>query len=310
MHPAILIHGPTASGKTALAIEVARRLDGEVINADSMQLYDAVPTLTAQPDRSETQRAPHKIYGILSPAQSTDAALWRDMALQEMRRAADQGQLPIIVGGTGFYIKALTEGFSPIPDIDPIHRINAQQAFDDLGAAGLYDMLVKADPLMEGAIDRHNPMRTMRAHEVFFGTGKSIIEWQKLPLSGPPAGFRFIHIAVTPDRDWLYARCNKRFDLMLEQGAIDEVKDLYNMILKGAAPKDAAITKAIGYKELSTYIVGHSSLEEAKTAAQQATRNYTKRQMTWLRNQIKADIVFEPDKQDINDTIEKVKKVI
>ena len=290
--PVLLLGGPTASGKSSLAIRIAQELNGVIINADSMQLYDALATLTAQPDPAECAKAPHRLYAVLDPADKTDAVKWRDMAVQEIRQAEADDRLPIIVGGTGFYIETLTAGLSPIPEVSPDTRNRGEALLAEQGLENFYQNLLAADPHVDGLIDAQNPRRVMRAWEVFETTGKSLAYWQQQPKSGPPAGLRFIKAALLPPRADIYTRCDRRFDTMLDSGAVDEVRALQAQIDAGTVPEQALITKAIGFREISSWLKGEISKDAAADAARQATRNYAKRQTTWLRNRYGAEVVF------------------
>lgn len=301
--PVLVISGPTASGKSALALAAADALNGVIINADSMQIYDALATLTAQPDANECTRAPHRLYSALDPAETLDAEQWRNLATVEIRRAHESGQLPIIIGGTGFYIKTLLEGLSPIPSIPEDIRRRGEAELANIGLDQFYQNLVQRDPSIDGKIDAQNPRRVMRAWEVLEHTGQSLTHWQSIPKSGPPHGLKFTLITITPPRDWLYDRCNRRFDQMVQSGAVDEVRDLMAKIDAGDLPADAQITKAIGFREISDWINGDITQDEAVQAAQQATRNYAKRQSTWMRNQITPDYTFDPAADDVDEFI-------
>ena len=276
-----------------MALQIAEAYNGTIINADSIQLYKDLGILTAQPDMQELGRAPHKLYGIMPPDIRTDAQSWREMAEKLCRQAHQNERLPILVGGTGFYLKAMVEGLSPIPEIPNAIRKQVSAELKSLGTENFAKNLCTADPKITGKIDLKNPMRLMRAAEVLRATGKSIIDWQTLPKSGPPSGLSFYTIFVMPPRDSLYDRCNRRFDKMLEAGALDQVRDFNK---KHPHADEMPISRAIGYKELSAYLNDDLSLEDAKTEAQAQTRHYAKRQTTWFKNQMVADEIVEtPD---------------
>jgi|AntRauTorcE11897_2_1112592.scaffolds.fasta_scaffold00934_7 tRNA dimethylallyltransferase len=291
--PVVIIGGPTASGKSGLGLAFARQYDGVIINADSIQLYDALPTLTAHPSAEEQRQAPHWLYGILSPDEKTDARQWRDLALAEIKTAHQQNKLPIIVGGSGFYIKALLEGLSPIPDIADHYRSAVVDEYHSLGFEAFYKQSCACDPKIARLTDPQNPQRVMRAREVFEATGKSLLDWQQVPKSGPPDHLRFYTITVLPPRDALYERCNSRFEQMFDTGAVDETAALVTEIKAGRTAADAPVTKAIGFSEIAKYLADALSREDAISSAAQATRNYAKRQSTWFRNQIKADFCYD-----------------
>lgn len=283
-----IIAGPTASGKTSFALKRAAEMDSVIINADSVQLYNAMPVLTARPTTAEMALAPHALFGILDPAESCSAARWRGLALESIAEAADQNRLPILVGGTGFYIKALLEGFSPIPDIDPAVRVHVEARQKELGNPVFYEELVKYDPTIAGKLHPNDTQRLIRAREVFEATGKSISYWQSLPPSGPPDDMRFHFDIILPPREILHRRISERFETMIAQGALDEVRDLAAMIEEGRVPADAEIVKAHGFRSLRAYLQGEISLAEAGEKTRTETRQYARRQTTWLRHQIRA----------------------
>jgi tRNA dimethylallyltransferase len=284
----IVIGGPTASGKSGLALDLARARSGVIINADSMQVYAGLPVLTAQPPAEDLAAAPHRLYGVLPPADLCSAVRWRDMAMDEIETAQAQNSLPIIVGGTGFYMRALTEGLSPMPAVpeDLRRRLGSEVAAE--GNAAFHARLAACDPVMAARLHPGNTQRLIRAMEMLEHTGKSLSYWQSLPPVPPPAHLRFIKIALLPPRAWLYARCNERFEAMLAAGGLDEARAF-------PPPQEDHIWplhKALGYPELRAFIDGKTSLAEAASAAQQSTRRYAKRQITWFSNQMKADIVL------------------
>lgn len=294
--PVLVIGGPTASGKSGLAVSVARQTAGTVINADSMQLYAGLPILTAQPSDTDLADAPHRLYGALAPQGTCSAAVWRDMALHEISCAHAQGRLPIVVGGTGFYIKTLLEGISPIPPVLPEARASAAERQRQLGNPAFHAELAERDPVMAQRLDPFNTQRLIRAWEVLEATGKSLSYWQSLPRTPPPAHLRFIVAILLPPRETLYAQCDTRFSAMMTAGALEEAADFRRKILAGEVQPDAPLAKALGYPELATHLAGETSLEEALVAARQSTRNYAKRQVTWFRHQIRANAILEtPD---------------
>jgi len=282
----LIVAGPTASGKSGLALAAAREFDGVVINADSMQIYRELRVLTARPTEEDEARAPHRLYGVLSASEVCSAGRWRDMALEEIESAAKAGKLPILCGGTGLYIKALTQGLSPMPEVPDDIRAAMRARLKDEGAGGLYRELTARDPVMAARLDPADSQRIVRALEVLEATGRSLAEWQATPPEGPPEGLRFQTILLAPPREELYANCDRRLEAMIKQGgALDEVRRLTAM---GLAP-DLPAMKALGVKEFAEYLAENIGFDEALAAAQQATRNYAKRQMTWFRHQIIAD---------------------
>lgn len=293
----IVIGGPTASGKSALGLSLAKALNGCIINADSVQLYDALHALAAQPDAEEQSQAPHKLYGILHPNTVCSAASWRDMAITEINAAHARGEVPIIIGGTGFYLNTLIKGLSPIPDIPDDLRARTIAHHDAIGTDALFAELQERDPETSAKLDPKNKQRLMRAWEVLEHTGKSLSYWQAQPMTGTPDHFKFVTCALLPPREYLYERCNLRFDLMLEQGAMAEAEKLYAQIQAGEVDAKATITKATGYIELAKYISGEWDLDTAIEKGKQHTRNYAKKQMTWLRGQLPHDVILESGDQ-------------
>ena len=286
--PVVIVAGPTASGKSALAMAIAREFDGVVINADSMQVYAELRVLTARPTERDEADVPHRLYGALPAAEACSAGHWRELALAEIDHAHAAGKLPVICGGTGLYIKALTEGLSPMPEVPEDIRTSCRERLAELGVAALHAELSARDPVMAERLEPTDGQRIVRALEVLDATGRSLADWQSIPPGGPPAGLRFLTILLMPPRDWLYERCDRRLAAMMEEGALDEVRRLTAMGLDPALPA----MKALGVKELGEYLAENMGFEDALAAAQQATRNYAKRQMTWFRNQIVADMVI------------------
>jgi tRNA dimethylallyltransferase len=281
-----IIAGPTASGKSVRALELAAQKNGVVINADSMQVYDALPILTAQPSAKDKEKAPHLLYGALSPNETCSAGRWCDMARITIEETLKNGQTPIITGGSGLYIKALMEGLSPIPEVPSEIRDHLNTLHAEIGTEKLYDELKNRDPLTAKNLDPSNPMRIIRALEVFEHTGQPLAAWQKEDKLTPPADWDFKVEIIIPERDILHDRCNRRFDLMLESGALDEVKDLSDKIDAREISETAAITKALGFKSLRAHLKNQLSKEAAIEQSQAETRQYAKRQITWFRNQL------------------------
>lgn len=256
-----------------------------------MQVYQGLPLLTAQPSAEDTARIPHRLYGALAPAEVCSAARWRTLALDEIRKAQAKNKLPVIAGGTGFYLKTLIEGMSPIPDVPASFREEAAALQKKLGNPGFHQELARRDPATAAKLDPFNTQRLIRAWEVLQATGKSLAEWQSAPRIGPPEDLRFINITLQPPRAVLYAACDSRFNKMLERGALEEAEKF-----RTEAPAQTPLSRALGYPELLAHLDGKITLAEAVTQAQQSTRNYAKRQTTWFRHQIRPDIVLEtPD---------------
>lgn len=275
---ALLIAGPTASGKSALALRLARERNGVIINADSMQVYRELRLLSARPSEAEEAAVPHRLYGHVSGAEDYSVARWLDDAGREINAAWDAGQLPIICGGTGLYFMALEKGLSQVPAIAPDMRDKWRGHPGDLHAE-----LAARDPVMAARLGANDRQRIIRALEVIDGTGHSLAHWQAEGERG--AFLNHINVErhfVEVPREVLYARAGQRFDAMMAAGALDEVRAL------PAFTAMQPIMKAIGVPELLAHLRGEMGLDDAVAAAKTATRHYIKRQMTWWRGQMKA----------------------
>lgn len=282
---ALIVTGPTASGKSALAMDLAERLDGVIINADSMQTYRDLRVLTARPTHDDEARVPHLLYGIRDAADPGNAAWWRDAALGEMQEARSAGQLPILTGGTGLYFNALTQGIAEIPDIPPSARDEARRLVAELGPEQLHAGLAKVDPATAHRLRPTDSQRITRAWEVWRATGQGLAAWQNRKTA--PAPWRFLAIRLDPPRDALRAAIATRFDAMLGQGAIEEVRALLALGLDPTLP----LMRAHGVPELSAYLAGRLTLDQARTRIELVTSQYTKRQATWFRHHELADPV-------------------
>ena len=277
----LVIAGPTASGKSGLAVKIAESFAGVVINADSMQVYGQVPILTAQPSAEAQRLAPHRLYGVIPPEQVCSAGRWRGLAAEQCEAAWLTGRLPLLVGGSGLYIRSLLQGLSPIPDIPQEVRDETRALFLELGNELFHQRLAARDPLTAAKLDPSNSQRLMRAWEVLTATGKSLAAWQAEPRQGAVAAEHAV-ITLTPPRQQLYDSCDERLRMMLDNGALGEVAALLECKLDGALP----VMKALGVADFAAYLQGDCDLAAALARAQQATRNYAKRQLTWFRYQI------------------------
>lgn len=280
-----IICGPTAGGKSARALEMAENLNGVIINCDSMQLYDGLPILTAQPSKEDKNQASHELYGVLKPDEVCSAGNWRAIAEPLIKKTLREGKTPIITGGSGLYITALTKGLSPIPDIPDDVRKATIEKQKNLGNPGFHTALKERDPVMAARLNPNNTARLMRAWEVLEHTGKSLSEWQKRPPSKPPENWHFEIHKIIPERSVLYERCNLRFEKMIEAGAIEEVEE-FAKTHKPSSLTHIPLTKALGYEPLLAYTEGKITKDDAITHAQGETRRYAKRQVTWFRHQI------------------------
>ncbi|NCO04066.1 MAG: tRNA (adenosine(37)-N6)-dimethylallyltransferase MiaA [Alphaproteobacteria bacterium] len=282
-----VIGGPTASGKSAHALKLADETSGVIINADSMQIYDGLHLLTAQPPLEDLKQAPHRLYSALHPNTPCSAGNYREMVEPMIHELLSKGQTPIIVGGSGLYIRALISGLSPIDDIPPAIRNAANSMQKELGNPAFYEELKKRDPIMAARFHPYHTARLIRAWEVLEATGKSLAQWQEQPLIGPPDDWEFDIKLIIPPRDILYKRCNDRFIWMMDNGALDEVSAFHEGLKSGAIDAGVPLTEALGVPELINYINGVYGLDEAIMRAQGQTRRYAKRQTTWFNNQIK-----------------------
>ncbi len=281
-----IICGPTASGKSARGLDLAHEKNGVIINADSLQIYNRLPILTAQPSDGDKQVAPHRLYNLLEPNLQMTAGAWRQLALTEIDFAIENNQTPIIIGGTGFYLKALIEGLSPIPEIPASVRIMAEDLMDELGIEGFHNLMREKDPVMAARLHPNDRQRNLRAYEVMAHTGESLSEWQKAPKIEPDPKLVFDIEVIIPEREILYARCDERFKQMVKIGAVEEVAKLDDDIMAGRVNIDAPITHALGFDALQQHVRGEIDLDTAIFMAQNETRHYAKRQTTWFRNQI------------------------
>jgi tRNA dimethylallyltransferase len=284
----IIIAGPTASGKSALAIDLAKAFSGVIINADSMQVYRELDILSARPPGRDLELAPHRLYGVLDASDPCSVGRWLAMAVDEIRDVWADGKLPLVVGGTGLYLKALMEGLAPVPDVDASYRAEATDLHRQLGPEAFRDALASLDPETAARIPAGDTQRLIRAYEVALATGRPLSDWQKDHPAEAPLDAAFAVIVISPEREILYEGVNQRFTWMMDNGALDEVRALDDLGLDPALPA----MKAVGVPELRRYLAGQSDLEIACVDAKRATRQFAKRQMTWLRNQLSADLTL------------------
>lgn len=248
-----------------------------VVNADSAQVYRDLPVLSAAPAASELSRAEHRLYGYLGGAQAGSAADWAARAKKEIADVHASGRLPILVGGTGLYVRTLLDGIAPVPAIDPAIRKNVREAPVERNRS----QLAQLDPETAARLGPADTIRIARALEVFLSTGRTLAQWQKQREGGIADAVELRPLILLPPRDWLYARCDERFGTMVEHGAVEEVKALLARKLDPNLP----VMRAIGVAEIASYLAGEQTLDEAIAAGQQATRRYAKRQYTWFAHQ-------------------------
>ncbi len=297
--PLALIAGPTASGKSALALQLAENVGGTIINADASQLYADLRILSARPSAEEEARAPHRLFGVIDGATPCSAAAWAVLARAEIDAAHAAGSLPILVGGTGLYIRTLLDGIAPVPEIDPAIRT----AVRGLPVAEAHAALADEDPDAATRLRPTDTTRVARALEVVRSTGMPLSQWQLRREGGIGEQVRLAPLILLPPRDWLYARADTRFAAMLDQGAIDEVDTL---AARGLDP-DLPVMRAIGVPEIAAWRAGEIDHKTMIETAARATRHYAKRQYTWFGRQPPAHWprLFEKldDKSIINEVI-------
>lgn len=280
---AVLIAGPTASGKSALAIEVANRLNGVVVNADSAQVYRDLRIITARPSAEEEARAPHRLYGYRAALDPFSVADWLADIAVALDELAAENRIPVIVGGTGLYFRALTEGLVTVPEIPDDIRAHWRQRADREGSIALHEDLARLDPRMAERLLPSDSQRITRALEVIDATGRSLLDWQAdapaTPLLPPDDCLRLV---IEVDRALLHDRINRRFVAMIEEGALDEARAFAAL----GVPEDRPAARAIGVRPLVAATRGEIPLDEAIARGQAESRQYAKRQVTWQRHQM------------------------
>jgi tRNA dimethylallyltransferase len=286
---AIFLMGPTAAGKTQLALELCEQLPLDIVSVDASQVYRGMDIGTAKPTAEEQARAPHRLIDIRDPAQPYSAAEFCADALREMKEIADCGRIPLLVGGTMFYFRALEQGLSDLPSADPAVRESIKTEAEQVGWPMLHARLAQRDPETAARISVNDSQRIQRALEVIELTGATPTELNRRARPEPPA-FRFVRVALIPgDRAWLHSRIAKRFQAMLELGLVDEVKALYQ---RGDLSIDLPSVRTVGYRHVWEYLTGRVAYNQIAEQAIAATRQLAKRQLTWLRQyQDKAHLI-------------------
>jgi tRNA dimethylallyltransferase len=282
----IVICGPTASGKSALAMKLANELNGEIINADSMQVYNELKVLTSRPSTNDTKNIPHHLFGIRKMVEPFSVNIWIKLVKKSISQIIDRGRIPIACGGTGMYIHYLSKRLSKIPEIPNTVRLQAREKLKVLGNENFSKELIKLDPLLGNKIPIGDSQRLTRAWEVMKATGQSLATWNMEP--DQPTGLSLYHVLLIPDREILYRICDQRFLGFMDQGAVAEAETIKNMNLDPSLPA----MKALGLSQIIKYLDGEMYLDDAIKHAQQKTRNYAKRQMTWFRNQLEPNFLY------------------
>lgn len=295
MPQVFVLYGPTASGKTGLAVQLAKHFDFEVINCDTMQMYHDLQVITARPTQQEMEGIPHHLYGTWAAKDRGTGPRWIEDTLPVLADVLSRGKAPLLVGGTGMYLKLLMEGFSTIPEIPDEIKEEGRARLTEIGNAQFYAELCALDSQVKDKLDPGNSQRLCRTWEVITATGQSIYDWQAQNPPQKPAPYNYTVLALGQDRQWIYDRVDTRFEQMMSQGAMEEVAALAEKNLDPSLP----IMRAHGVPELIALQRGQMTHEEAITQAQRNTRHYVKRQLTWLRQQLTQAVVgtsIETDK--------------
>ncbi len=306
-NPVLVIAGPTASGKSALAAEAAQALNGVVLNCDSMQIYKDIPIIAAAPTEAEKKLAEHRLFEIYDCDKRGNVVDWLNLCAAEIRKLWAENRLPVVVGGTGFYAEALLKGVTPIPETPAEVRKQLQDRLHRDGLENLYAELQQKDAEIAAKLNPNDKTRIIRALEVIEATGIKLSEWYKKPLIQKLPEANFITVKIMPSLEVIAERCCLRLDKMVnELGALAEIERL---LTKGTDENMPAM-KALGVPELSLFIKGQLSLDEALDLAKIHTRQYAKRQRTWLKNKMPADIVFENVYSGQKDYLQQIFNVI
>lgn len=284
----LFIAGPTASGKSSLGMEIARKINGAIINADSMQVYADIPIITAAPDQTDQNSIPHYLFGHINPSQRYSQADWLKAASDAVATIRANGQIPILVGGTGFYFKAAAEGIVPMPDISPDIKAEASALLNTYGSHTLHSQLADIDPDLADKLEPGDSQRILRGMEIWLASKIPLSHWQKGKAGGQLAGQPFA-VYLRPPRDALYQRINTRFEQMIAHGVIKEISALQARRLDPSLPA----MKAVGVPPCLDLLNGLIDIDTAIQLAQRDSRRYAKRQFTWFDHQYDADLVID-----------------
>lgn len=283
----LIISGPTASGKSDLALNLANEIDAAIINADSLQIFKGLPILSSQPTQDQQIAIEHFLYSCLEPSEYSSVVRWLDLVKKTIEELWRRNKLPIIVGGTGMYISKLVEGISEVPEIDKSIKLKARSFYEEIGREDFLQKLIQFGEKIED-IEKLDRQRLIRLYEVFEQSGKSLFYWHKQPLKKIIPDTDFVHVSLNPDRQQLYQNCNLRFEKMLISGVLDEV----NSLLEKKIEADYQINKTLGFSEICDFLSQKITKEKMLEIATQKTRNYAKRQLTWFRNQLPRKNIF------------------
>lgn len=296
--PVVIVAGPTASGKSALALDVAEAFGGEIVNADSMQVYSDLRILSARPSVADLARVPHHLYDVLGAADQGSAGWWLDRAVETIEGIWRRAKLPIVCGGTGLYVKVLTEGIAPVPPVPDDRMAEARALYERLGGEGFRVALARLDAAAAQRLNAADRQRLVRAYAVAAATGRTLDQWHADQAPGPALRARFFTILLDPPRDALYQIIEGRFRQMVAAGAVDEVRTLLAALQvreTEGRPLDPGlpVLKALGVPEIRRYLEAGEDLESVVVAAEKTTRNFAKRQVTWFRHQMSPDLVVD-----------------
>lgn len=287
--PVIVIGGPTASGKSSLALRVAEEFGGEIVNADSMQIYRDLRVLTARPRSEDTVGIPHHLYGDLGMDERCSAGQWRARALETIGDIHGRDALPIVVGGTGLYLRALLTGLHRMPSVPAVVREELNVRLQARGPSVLHAELTACDPETAAGLNAADGQRIVRALEIFNHTGRGLKSWQSGESEAAPAGLRFFTVVMLPPRDTLYGAINERYARMIDNGGIEEVREM----LARLPESDFPLLKAVGVSPIRAFLDGEIDRNRLVELGRRDTRRYAKRQMTWFRRQIISEITIE-----------------
>lgn len=304
-NPVLIIAGPTASGKSALAIAAANAFNGVILNCDAMQIYKDIPIIAATPSNEEKKQAEHRLYELYDCSVRGNVVDWLNLCVAEIKNLWAENRLPVVVGGTGFYIDALINGVTPIPEVPQTIREKIKQRLQKEGLKSLYEYLLSVDERVALKIGANDKTRIVRAVEIYEYTGIKVSEWYQKPMIKKLPEADFCVVKIVPSIDEIAERCKKRLDKMVfEQGVLKEIEN----VIKRGLSSDLPAMKALGVPELSLFVKGEMDLSEALDLAKLHTRQYAKRQRTWLRNKLTADVEFDNVYNGQNEYLEIIKK--